>query len=413
MPSPSDAFPAPPPVSDPVARRAARGPHVAVIGAGAFGGWSALMLLRAGARVTLVDAWGAGNSRSSSGDETRIIRMMYNGDATYTDMATRAFALWREEERRWGRPVYRRTGALWMFEGDDSFARASLPVLRERGVAVEALDADQCARRFPQMSFDGVRVAYYEPEGGYLLARESCELVRQSLVAEGGEWRQARVEAGAVAAGRMAALRLDDGSTLDADAFVFACGAWMGSVFPDAVGRGIIATRQEVLYVGTPAGDTRHDESRLPVWLNVGERRMYGIPGNERRGFKIGDDTTGEEVEPTSMDRLVSPATVELARATLARRFPALAQAPILETRVCQYEYSPDSDYLLDRHPACDNAWLLGGGSGHGFKMGPALGELVAGLVLDGTATAPQFSYAHFDERRAILREPAVRRQHR
>src|SRR6266496_812128 len=82
-------------------------PHVVVIGAGAFGGWSALSLVRRGARVTLVDAWGAGNSRSSSGDETRLIRAMYNGDALYTDMATRALALWHDAEARWGRRVLR------------------------------------------------------------------------------------------------------------------------------------------------------------------------------------------------------------------------------------------------------------------------------------------------------------------
>ena len=127
--------------------------HVAVVGAGCFGGWTALMLLRAGARVTLLDAWGAGNSRSSSGDESRVIRSMYNGDPLYTDLVTRAFSLWREEEGRWGRPVYRRTGALWMFEGDDDFARRSVPVMRERGIAVDELTPAEAARRFPQIAF--------------------------------------------------------------------------------------------------------------------------------------------------------------------------------------------------------------------------------------------------------------------
>ena len=109
-------------------RRAA--PNIVVIGAGAFGGWTALSLLRRGATVTLVDAWGAGNSRSSSGDETRIIRSFYNGSRPYTSMVTRAFTLWSDAEQRWRRQVYHRTGAIFMFEGDDSFAAASMPLCR-------------------------------------------------------------------------------------------------------------------------------------------------------------------------------------------------------------------------------------------------------------------------------------------
>ena len=148
--------------------------RVVVVGAGAFGGWVALALLRRGAQVTLVDAWGAGHSRSSSGDETRIIRAVYNGDPLYTDMVIRAARGWRSAEERWGRRVFHRTGALYLFEGDDAFARRSLPVTRERGIAVDLLTPDVSARLFPLIRFDGVRTVYWEPDAGYLLARESC-----------------------------------------------------------------------------------------------------------------------------------------------------------------------------------------------------------------------------------------------
>ena len=123
---------------------------------------------------------------------------------------------------------------------------------------------------------------------------------------------------------------------------------------------------------------------------------MYGIPGNEWRGFKVADDARGPVFDPTAGERLPSPEALRSARDYLAFRFPALKDAPLLEARVCQYENSPDEHFIVDRHPRADNVWLVGGGSGHGFKHGPAVGELVAGLVLDGHAPDPQFRLDRF-----------------
>ena len=240
---------------DTTGRRGQSGPRVAVIGAGCFGGWTALMLQRRGARVTLVDTWGAGNSRASSGDETRVIRSIYDGNALYTDLVTRAFGLWIDEAKHWGRAVYRKTGAIWIFEGDDAFARGSVPLMRERGIPVEQLSLDEAARRFPQIRFDGARTVYVESEAGFLLARQSCELVRQSVVDAGGAYRQVRAIPGKMGASGLDGVRLANGEQLQADAYVFACGPWMGAVFPEVIGRGIIATRQDVLYFGTPPDD--------------------------------------------------------------------------------------------------------------------------------------------------------------
>jgi glycine/D-amino acid oxidase-like deaminating enzyme len=389
------------------------GPRIVVVGAGAFGGWTALSLLRRGAQVTLVDAWGAGHSRASSGDETRVIRAIYGGNALYTDMVLRAWAGWHAAEERWGRRVFRQTGALWMFEGDDREAATSAPLLAARQVPVERLDAAEVSRRWPQIRSDGVRSAWYEPDAGYLLARSACELVRAEFVAAGGTWHLATVTPGPVHNGRMAGITLAaDGSAtrLEADAFVFACGPWLGTLFPEAIGRGVLATRQDVVYFGLPAGDTRFDDARFPVWINSGTRLMYGIPGNERRGFKVADDTAGRPVDPTTLDRRIAPAALQLARATLSRRFPGLVGAPVAETRVCQYEMSPTGDFLMDRHPEAANVWLLGGGSGHGFKMGPAVGEDLAASVLEGTAPPPPFTYAAFAAARARLSATSVRR---
>ncbi|MGH7628012.1 MAG: FAD-dependent oxidoreductase [Gemmatimonadales bacterium] len=370
--------------------------HVAVVGAGAFGGWTALHLRRAGHRVTLVDAWGAGHSRASSGGETRVIRGMYGGERLYVEMTVRSFALWWEHELRCARHLYHRTGALWMYAGDDRYARATLPLLRAAGLEAAELSPADAARRWPQIDFGGVRTVFYEAEAGYLLAREGCETVREAFVAEGGDYRVALARPVPIEGGGLRSVALSDGDTLRADRFVFACGPWLGSVFPDVVGGRVQPTRQEVFYFGLPPGDRSHDEGQCPVWVDNADRFIYGIPGNERRGFKVADDTRGPPIDPTTEERLPSADGLARARELLRRRFPGLAGAPLVESRVCQYEQSPDGDFILDRHPLTDNVWLAGGGSGHGFKMGPAVGEHVARLVLGNAEPYAKFSLRRF-----------------
>jgi glycine/D-amino acid oxidase-like deaminating enzyme len=365
---------------------AARAPalHVAVVGAGAFGGWTALHLRRRGARVTLVDAWGPGNSRASSGGETRVIRGLYGRDRIYVEWVVRSFALWRELEKAAAQQLYHPTGALWLFRGDDAYARASAPLARAAGLPVEELALAEAARRFPPVRLDGIRHAWLEQEAGYLLARRGCAVVLERFLAEGGEYRElAARPVGRGSGNRLAALRLSDGSSLAADAFVFAGGPWLGRLLPDAVGAHVRPSRQEVFFFGTPSGDARWSQGRMPTWIDFGaERIFYGIPGNERRGFKVADDTHGEAFDPEAGERTPSADALGRARALLGERFPELAHAPLLESRVCQYENSPDGHYLIGAVPGSDDAWLAGGGSGHGYKLGPAVGEHVAALVL-------------------------------
>ncbi len=385
-----------------VARRAvaaAAREHVIVVGAGAFGGWTALALLRAGMRVTLVDAWGAGHSRASSGGETRVIRGVYGGTAAYTEMAARAMALWREAERQWQRQVYFRTGSLWMCAADDGYVRRSLEPMKAAGLPVEQLSPTDAARRWPQFGFNGVRTVYFEPEAGYLTARAACEMVRETFVREGGEYHQGWARPSATTGTRVGSVITSDGRSHEADRFVFACGPWMGQIFPDVIGRRIVATRQEVFFFATPPGDARYDSGALPVWVHIGDRLVYGVPQHERRGLKIADDTAGPEVNPTTMERVPSKAGIAGARAILRERFPALAGAPLVESRVCQYEASSDGHFLVDRHPALENVWLVGGGSGHGFKMGPALGEQAAAVVQGRTPVNPLFAYGRLRPR--------------
>ncbi|HEV8381352.1 MAG TPA: FAD-dependent oxidoreductase [Gemmatimonadales bacterium] len=372
-------------------------PHIVVVGAGAFGGWTALFLRRQGARVTLLDAWGPGNSRASSGGETRVIRATYGPRAVYTRMAARALTLWKQHQQRWRRQLYHGIGVLWLVESDDQYEKAALPILRDARVAFEELPGAEVSRRFPQINCEQVKWAIFEQGGGYLTARRACAAVLEGFVAEGGEYRQLAVQAPVQpGGGELSSVVLSDGSRLTADRFVFACGPWLGQLFPDVIGERVRPTRQEVFFFGTAAGDRRFTEDALPVWADHGTRFMYGIPGNEWRGFKVADDSRGPVFDPTTGERTPTAAALQVARDYLAYRFPGLKGAPLLESRVCQYEESPDEHFIIDRHPAAANAWLVGGGSGHGFKHGPAVGELVARLVLGGQAPDEQFRLARF-----------------
>lgn len=276
-----------------------------------------------------------------------------------------------------------------MVEGDGHFERGSLPFLKGAGIPFEQLDAKELARRWPQINFDKVEWGIYEPQSGYALARASAQAVIEQFIAEGGEYRQMAVSADDLDSDKLDILRLSDGSTIAADRYIFACGPWLGKLFPTTVGPHFLSTKQDIFFFGTPAGDSRYNEGNVPVWADHSDHFMYGIPGNQGRGFKLADDTRGPEFDPSSGQRMVSEENLAAGRRYLAYRFPGMKDAPLIESRVCQYENTTDHNFIIDRHPQNPKVWIVGGGSGHGFKHGPALGEMVAQLVLkDGTADA-------------------------
>lgn len=367
-------------------------PFVIVVGAGAFGGWSALRLIERGANVLLLDSWGPGNSRASSGGETRTIRATYGPThALYVNMVARALHLWQEYERQWNVRLFFRSGALRMAGEDDSYESSALPVLKQADIAFEKLSAAECSRRWPQINFDSVPWSVYEPHSGFLAARRACEAVLSAFLKQGGQYRQAQVTPGRITTKRMDGITVGQGETLKADLYVFAPGPWLGTVFP-FLAETITPTRQEVFFFGTPPGDERFNEEHLPAWIDGGKRQFFGVPGNHWRGFKIADDARGPVIDPSTMEREISQEKLAAARAYMKMRFPALSDAPLLESRVCQYENSTDHNFILDRHPEAQSVWIVGGGSGHGFKHGPVVGEMVADAVLAAKAPPAEMS---------------------
>jgi len=296
-------------------------------------------------------------------------------------MVARALQLWQEYQQRWNLKLFFRSGALRMAGADDSYETAALPVLKEAGIRFEKLSASECARHWPQVNFDGVSWSVFEPDSGFLAARRGCEAVLDAFLREGGQYRQAQAMPGRITAHRMDGISIDAGEVLKADSYVFAPGPWLGRVFPFLTSS-ITPTRQEVFFFGVPAGDARFSEEHLPTWIDGGKHPFFGVPGNHWRGFKIADDTRGPLIDPSTMERVVSEEKLSAARAYLRMRFPGMAGAPLLESRVCQYENSIDHNFILDRHPEAENVWIVGGGSGHGFKHGPVMGEILADAVL-------------------------------
>jgi len=283
---------------------------------------------------------------------------------------------------------------------DDAFERGSIEMLRDAGIPYQEMSVARMKNRWPQINFRDIEWGIYEPECGYLDARSSCMAVVEAFLRAGGEYRQLEVlrRREAYPPNRRG-IAFSDDTYLTADFYVFACGPWMGTLFPKTINTLIRSTKQDVFFFGTQARESEYfTDSHLPVWADHRDHFFYGIPGRDYRGFKVADDTRGEPFDPTDGERVVSPAALAKVREYVAFRFPALKDAPLIETRVCQYEQTPDSHFIIDRHPEHENVWLVGGGSGHGFKHGPAVGEMVADLILKEKEPAAIWRLSRFTE---------------
>lgn len=365
---------------------------IAVIGAGVFGAWTAWHLRKAGRRVALLDAYGAGHSRASSGGESRVIRMGYGADEIYTRWSMRSLKLWQEFSAQVKQPLFHQTGMLWMAREQDAYTLATKATLKKCGVKFEELQRAELEKRWPQISFGPVTWALYEPDSGALLARRAVQAVAEDAVQRGATYFTAAVS---VPSGKskIDAVQTSSGDSISAGTFIFACGPWLPKVFPTLLGDRIHPTRQEIYFFGANAGDKHWQPPAMPTWIDFGAE-IYGIPDLENRGFKVALDRHGPTLDPDTNERIITPSLLAEVRQHLAERFPGLKDAPVIETRVCQYENTSNGDFLIDRHPEMTNVWLVGGGSGHGFKHGPALGEYVTARVLHGGEVEKRFTLA-------------------
>ena len=353
-------------------------PDVVVVGAGAFGGWTALHLREMGHAVTLVDAYGPGNGRAASGGETRQIRVGYGDQEIYSRWAIRALGKWKAREQEFGERLLFRTGRLQLASGWTEELRATAQVFEKLGVESEVIPHDELGKKYPQMRPEGIEFALFEPGAGVLRARFSMQVVAEWFGKKGGTFRIARAEPPTGTGSTLDRIVLAGGGSLSAGAYVFACGPWLPKVFPELLGRKIFTPRRDTFFFGAPSGDDRFNYPNLPNFDDTG---YYGFPNIDSRGFKL--CPMGERVafDPDLDERVHNAYLLTRARAFLARRFPDLEHQPLLESRVCQTEMSVDENFIVQKHPQWDNVWIAGGGSGHGFKHGPVVGDYVARRV--------------------------------
>lgn len=376
---------------------------VAVVGAGVFGAWTAYQLQRTGKRVVLIDAHGPGNSRSSSGGESRIIRMGYGADEIYTRSAHRALRLWQELFARIDQRLFDRTGVLWLAHEDDPYPLKSAETLERLAIPFEKLTTAEINQRYPQIGLERISWALFEPDSGVLMARRAIQGVTFAAIKTGVEYLQDAVKAPS-GKRELEFITAASGRRISAGNYVFAGGPWLPKIFPTLLADRIHSTRQEVFFFGTHAGDLRFTAPSLPTWIDFKDE-AYGLPDLEGRGIKVAIDRHGPPFNPDSGNRVVTSEGLNEVRRYLARRLPDLKDAPVTETRVCQYENTSNGDFLIDLHPDFDNVWLVGGGSGHGFKHGPVVGEYVAARI-EGSKEGiePRFSLATkaSEQRRAV-----------
>jgi sarcosine oxidase len=343
-----------------------------VVGAGIFGGSLAHELVERGWEVTLVDRYPPGHVRAASGGESRLIRAAHGADMWYVRSVRRAWEQWRRLEEETGASLLVPCGVLWLAHDETGWEADSERVLAAEGVPTERLSPADAASLFPSFAGDDLAFCLLEPEAGVLRARDATRTVVSLARSKG-----VRFVGGEARPAPGGGIDLD-GERLAGDISVWACGAWLRGIFPGEAR--LRVTRQEVLHFGAPIA---WETPPVPAWVDY-DAAFYGVGDLDGRGVKVCPDREGPEFDPDRDSRVPSEQAESAARAYLARRFPALADAPLVFSRVCPYALTGDTNFLVARHPGEASVWLLGGGSGHGFKHGPSLAEYVAGLLESG-----------------------------
>jgi len=319
-----------------------------------------------------------------------MIRAAYGPDEVYTRMAHAALPQWKALSDETALPLFHPHGVLFFFQENVEYAEASIDVHRRLGLPLEVVDRTGLETRYPQVDWSGVEFALFEAGFGALMARRGVQTVVDRFVERGGSYEIGLALTPAAGSTRPE-VRSSSGERFVGEQVVYACGPWLGKLFPEVVGGRIFPTRQACAFFSVPSGDARFSPDHLPGWADWNDGDIfYGFPDLEARGFKVAFDQHGEAFDPDTGDRQIREGEVVRLREYLAKRFPQLADQPIVESRVCQYENTSDGHFLIDRHPELDGVWLLGGGSGHGYKHGPEVGRMMAERLCGVTTSLPE-----------------------
>ena len=292
-------------------------------------------------------------------------------------MARRSRTLWKRLEKESGVRLLSERGVQWFAHDEHGWESDSMRVLKGLGIPCEQLSVEVAARQYPTFKGDDLAWVLHEPEAGVLRAQRAVQTLAAQAVERGAQLIRGRATPDG---GRVVV----DGDTLEADRVVWSSGGWLAGLFPDVVQ--LRVTQQELFFFeGGPNWE------RSPGWIDY-DRAVYGTGDMDHLGVKVAWDQEGPALDPDAPLPEVSPQIERLTRGYVHDRFPALADAPLVGTKTCRYEISPDSHFIAGPHPEHAHVWIVGGGSGHGFKHGPAMAERITRAWHEDVALPPHFA---------------------
>jgi len=366
---------------------------VCIVGGGVMGAATAYAISRMSDRkIVLLDRYGLGNEYCSSNDVNRVFRFAYGGDRHYTEMALESLRLWKELEREASQELLIPAGLL-MLEGDDEhanrFNKSSFRMLTKLAAGARIYDGSELKKQFPQFRAGS---AVFDPHGGVILASKSLETFASEAGSHGVKILKRHVTKFRDKSGLE--IETTEGQTIRAKKLVVTVGPWTNSLLKDGL-TGITPTRQQLVYLKPSRDLERFRPSSCPVFFTD---HHYGLPAAGIDGIKISNKELIDPVDPETARRSVDRDQIEQCRDVCRKFVPDLAEGEVVQTKVCLYDMTENSDFVIDRDPDHRDIVYGYGFSGHGFKFAPLIGKLLAELVLD---IDPDFDLSRFSAQRS------------
>lgn len=361
--------------------------NVLVVGGGVFGATGALSLARRGHRVRLIDPGPLPHPLAASTDRSKVVRADYGDDPVYTGLAIEALDGWRRWNEQWaarhGGPVYHEDGFLLRTAGPmtaEGFEGASFAALGAMGWPVERLDGAALAKRYPQWAAEAYPDGYLNRRAGWAEAEAVMAHLHRDVRDAGvevvtDEAALMLLEEG----GRVVGVHTAEGQDFRADVTVAAIGSWTTMLVPE-LASAMRATGHPIVVLRVDDPERWRPPHFVPWAADIARTGWYGFPARADGTIKLARHAAGVPLAHGA-PRAVDDATVAEARRFLAKTFPALADAPLVTTRLCAYCDTFDGHFWIDADPHRPGLVVAAGGSGHAFKFAPVLGERVAAAV--------------------------------